>query len=304
MTDVLQIRVHGDALLPTLVYLPGMHGDWTLVSSFRAAMAGRVRFVEFAYPRTLTWSLDDYAGAIEEALRANGIERGWLLGESFGSQPAWAIIARDQISGEPIPSRDENCRGVSEVRLPSSVGGGGGSNVRNPPRSQPHFQTQGLILAGGFVRHPVNWAVRMAGLVSSTTPPWVVKLFCDVYAWYARFRHKRAPETLASIGEFVANRTVEADRRAIVHRYVLIADNDFRPVARQFGQPVYYLAGLVDPLVPWCYVRWWLRGNCPGYRGGQTVWRADHNVLGTAPQKSAQQILAWIADPDVSQHDS
>ena len=185
-----------------------------------------------------------------------------------------------------------------------SVGGGGGSNVRNPPRSQPHFQTQGLILAGGFVRHPVNWAVRMAGLVSSTTPPWVVKLFCDVYAWYARFRHKRAPETLASIGEFVANRTVEADRRAIVHRYVLITDNDFRPVARQFGQPVYYLAGLVDPLVPWCYVRWWLRGNCPGYRGGQTVWRADHNVLGTAPQKSAQQILAWIADPDVSQHDS
>src|SRR5438132_2381459 len=97
MTDLLQIRVHGDALLPTLVYLPGMHGDWTLVSSLRAAMAGRVRFVEFAYPRTVTWSLDDYAEAIEEALLANGIERGWLLGESFGSQPAWAIIARDQI---------------------------------------------------------------------------------------------------------------------------------------------------------------------------------------------------------------
>src|SRR5438034_874396 len=171
MTDELQLRVHGDALLPTLVYLPGMHGDWTLVSSFRAAIAGRVRFVEFAYPRTVTWSLDDYAAAIEEALLANGIERGWLLGESFGSQPAWAIIARDQIPGEPILSREENRHGVSEVRLPSS--GGGGSNVRKPPRSQRHFQTQGLILAGGFVRHPVNWAVRMAGLVSSATPLWV-----------------------------------------------------------------------------------------------------------------------------------
>src|SRR2546430_14106174 len=93
MTDVLRIRVQGDGSLPTLVYLPGMHGDWTLVSSFRAAIAGKVRFVEFAYPRTVTWSLDDYAGAIEEALLANGIGRGWLLGESFGSQPAWAIIA-------------------------------------------------------------------------------------------------------------------------------------------------------------------------------------------------------------------
>src|SRR5256714_5347420 len=140
MIEHLQIRIHGDTSLPTLVYLPGMHGDWTLVSSFRAAMAGRVRFVEFAYPRTVTWSLDDYAGAIEEALLANGIERGWLLGESFGSQPAWAIIARDQISGERIPSRAENCRGVSEVRLPSSGGGGGGSGVRTPPRSQPHFE--------------------------------------------------------------------------------------------------------------------------------------------------------------------
>src|SRR2546430_8338992 len=294
MTDVLRIRVQGDGSLPTLVYLPGMHGDWTLVSSFRAAIAGRIRFVEFAYPRTVSWSLDDYAGAIEEALLANGIERGWLLGESVRSQPAWAIIARDQISGEPIPSREENCRGVSEVRLPSS--GEGGSNVRKPPRSQPHFQTQGLILAGGFVRHPVNWAVRMAGLVSSAIPLWFVKLFCVVYACYARLRHKHAPETLASIGEFVANRTVEADRQAIVHRYALIADNDFRPVARQFGRPVYYLAGLVDPLVPWCYVRWWLRKNCPGYRGGKTMWRADHNVLGTAPKASAEQILAWISE--------
>src|SRR2546426_4629075 len=196
MFNTLQIRVHGDALLPTLVYLPGMHGDWTLVSSFRAAIAGRVRFVEFAYPRTVTWSLDDYAAAIEEALLANGIERGWLLGESFGSQPAWAIIARDQIPGEPIPSREENRHGVSEVRLPSS--GGGGSNVRKPPRPQPHFQTQGLILAGGFVRHPVNWAVRMAGLVRSATPLWGVELFFGVFAWDAPVRHKGAPGTPAT----------------------------------------------------------------------------------------------------------
>src|SRR5436309_10967579 len=94
MTDDLKMRVHGDASLPTLVYLPGMHGDWTLVSSFRAAIAGRVRFVEFTYPRTTTWSLEDYARGIEGMLLAQGIERGWLLGESFGSQPAWQVVKR------------------------------------------------------------------------------------------------------------------------------------------------------------------------------------------------------------------
>src|SRR2546430_10779737 len=154
MTDVLRIRVQGDGSLPTLVYLPGMHGDWTLVSSFRAAIAGRIRFVEFAYPRTVSWSLDDYAGAIEEALLANGIERGWLLGESFGSQPAWAIIARDRISGEPVPSREENCRGVSEIRLPSS--GGGGANGRKPPRSPGPLSNQGPLPPGGCVPTPAH----------------------------------------------------------------------------------------------------------------------------------------------------
>src|SRR5947207_15230888 len=122
MTDGLKMRVHGDASLPTLVYLPGLHGDWTLVSSFRAAIAGRVRFVEFTYPRTTTWSLDDYARGIEGMLLAQGIERGWLLGESFGSQPAWQIVGR---------SRDR--RNASEASKPGDDPVG--------------FQTQGLILS-------------------------------------------------------------------------------------------------------------------------------------------------------------
>src|SRR5258706_11924335 len=116
MTETLQIRIHGDASFPTLIYLPGTHGDWTLVASFRLAIAGRVRFVEFTYPRTLTWSLDDYAAAVEDELLANGIQRGWLLGESFSSLVAWATIGRNA----------------------------GGKN---------RFQIEGLILANGFVRH-------------------------------------------------------------------------------------------------------------------------------------------------------
>ena len=308
MTDDLKMRVHGDTSLPTLVYLPGMHGDWTLVSSFRAAIAGRVRFVEFTYPRTTTWSLDDYARGIEGMLLAQGIERGWLLGESFGSQPAWQIVGRfpngqgaqceSRRTARPSQEGSQTSDALGQFAAREGLGVGFSGNKVGEPVG---FQTQGLILAGGFVRHPVIWAVRLAGRVSSAIPMWCVKLFCVIYARYAKFRHKRAPETLASIAEFVANRTMEADRQAIVRRYTLIAENDLRIVARQTHFPVFYLAGLVDPLVPWCCVRWWLRRNCPGYRGGKTMWRADHNVLGTAPQTSAEQILGWISDTYVAQ---
>src|SRR6185503_1966081 len=92
--DALKIRVHGDFDKPTLIYLPGLHGDWTLVSSFREAVKGRVRFVEFAYPRTLAWSLEDHAEAILQALEKNGIEEGWLLAESFGSVLGWELIEK------------------------------------------------------------------------------------------------------------------------------------------------------------------------------------------------------------------
>ncbi len=252
----LQIRVHGDASLPTLIYLPGLHGDWTLVTSFRLAIANRVRFVEFTYPRTLTWSLNDYAAAVETELLANDIRRGWLLGESYSSQVAWVMAQR---------RRDAKNR----------------------------FHVEGLILANGFVRHPMLWGVRLAKrFCDGVSLTWLTR-FLYVYAKYARFRHRHAPETMASIKEFVARRT-DLDRCAASHRLRLIAENDLRPVARQTTLPVHYVAGLVDPIVPWPYVRWWLSRNCPGYRGGATIWRADHNVLGTAPKTSADQVVHWL----------
>ncbi|HEY1786814.1 MAG TPA: alpha/beta hydrolase [Verrucomicrobiae bacterium] len=94
MEEKIELRAYGDPSLPVLVYLPGLHGDWTLIGGFRAAVAGRVHFVEMTYPRTLTWSLDDYAAAIEDELSKLGITQGWLLGESFGSQPMWKLIVR------------------------------------------------------------------------------------------------------------------------------------------------------------------------------------------------------------------
>lgn len=102
MEETLQLRIHGDASLPTLIYLPGLHGDWTLVGSFRHALGNKVHFVEVTYPRTLAWSLNDYAAALETALANDGIATGWLLGESFSSQVVWAVMARGRFRAQGV----------------------------------------------------------------------------------------------------------------------------------------------------------------------------------------------------------
>ncbi len=256
MTEELQIRISGDLALPTLVYLPGLHGDWTLAAGFRAALNGRVRFVEITYPRTLTWTIEDYAAEIEKALLECGIEHGWLLGESFGSQPAWGLVAR-------------------------SAGGG-------------RFRIDGLILAAGFVRYPIPWGPLFLRRVRIWRSQALYRMTMRVYAWYHRRFHRLTPEAREDVREFMARRT-PLDCKAMLQRLDLIHGYDPRPIARGCGVPVCYLAGAIDLLVPWSHVRRWLRKNCPGYRGGRTILFADHNVLASAPKTSAAQVLKWIA---------
>ena len=251
--EQVQSRIYGPADQPVLVYLPGLHGDWTLVGSFRAALRARVRFVEFTYPRQVWRSLEDYACAICETLRAYEISSAWLLAESFGSQVAWSVIRRD----------------------PTLV--------------------KGVILAGGFVRYPYPALVTMARWINRNIPMSGLRLFLRFYASYARFRHRSAPETLRDVAEFVTRRSQPLDRETICGRYDLIAQADFREAVRQFERPVYHLYGFVDPIVPWFAVRRWLRQHCKLHRGSRMIWSADHNVLGTAPQESADQVVEWIA---------
>ena len=252
MSEQLQLRIYGDASQPTLIYLPGLHGDWTLVGGFREAVAGQVRFVEFTYPRTLTWSLEDYAAAVEQALTSHGIKRGWLLGESFSSQVVWSMVARGR------------------------------------------FQADGLILAGGFVRHPMYWGVRLAEFLCGSLSLSLLTRVMFGYAKVARFRYRNSPGTLAGIQEFITRRT-EQDRQAAKHRLRLVAQSNPCPTARQMTAPVYALTGVLDPIVPWFWVRRWLKRNCPQLREYKIIWSADHNVLGTAPKAAAEQVLRWMA---------
>jgi pimeloyl-ACP methyl ester carboxylesterase len=97
-----QIRVHGSSESPTLIYLPGLHGNWCLVGGFRRAIVNRVRFVEVTYPSTIHWTLDEHAAAVEEQLSGLQISKGWILAESFSSQVAWALIARNRFKIEGL----------------------------------------------------------------------------------------------------------------------------------------------------------------------------------------------------------
>jgi len=252
MSDQLQIRINGPPALPTLIYLPGVHGNWKLIGGFRCALNNRVRFVEISYPSTLTWSLDEHATAVVAALAEHGITRGWLLGESFSSQVVWIILARNK------------------------------------------FLLQGLILAGGFVRHPWRWAVRLAQRFFSDFSFSVLsRVFC-AYAWVTPFRFRRSPGTYLEIRDFIAGLTPR-DFQSFRHRLDLIIQNDPRSIARQATLPIYALTGFFDPVVPWLWVRRWLRKNCPALREYKIIGRADHNVLGTAPEAAAEQILRWMA---------
>jgi pimeloyl-ACP methyl ester carboxylesterase len=116
------------------------------------------------------------------------------------------------------------------------------------------------------------------------------------YAKLARFRYRHSPETLANIQEFIARRT-EPDRQAATHRLHLVAESDPRAITRHLAVPVYALSGLIDPVVPWFFVRGWLRRHCPALREYKIIRSADHNVLGTAPDLAAEQVLRWMNPP-------
>ena len=248
-TEELLMRVHGDASMPTLIYLPGLHGDWTLVASFRAEAKQSFRFVEFTYPRFPEWSLENYAAEIWAKLQSAGITSGWLLGESFGSLVGWELV---------------ECS-----------------------------QWDGFILAGGFSRHPYPAMATAGRNLMERLPHAVWRALFAVYTIYGRFRHRHAPETAECLSEFVSRRTA-LDITTMAARMNLVRRADLRAIQKRTTIPVYYLAGMIDPIVPYRPVIRDLRESCPGFRTHKIIAGADHTVLATAPLRSGESLDQWV----------
>jgi pimeloyl-ACP methyl ester carboxylesterase len=223
-----------------------------MVDAFRDSLQGQVRFVEVAYPHTLSWSLQDYAAAVESALLELEVVSVWLLGESFGSQIIWPMVANGAID------------------------------------------VQGVMLAGGFVRHPIPGAARIAESVCRKIPIALVRAMFQFYAAAAWLRFRRSPETIRGIRDYIA-KLDEPCRLAATSRLGLIGRSDPSDIARTMSVSLYALSGALDPVVPWLLVRRWLHRECPALREFKVIWGADHNVLGTAPRAAARQVLKWMA---------
>ncbi len=92
--DTLLHRLSGPVDAPVLVYLPGIHGDWTPLNHTRLHLARHFRLVELSYPQRAEWGLADYADAVEARLAELGLGRVHLLGESFSSLVCWELLRR------------------------------------------------------------------------------------------------------------------------------------------------------------------------------------------------------------------
>jgi pimeloyl-ACP methyl ester carboxylesterase len=181
-------------------------------------------------------------------------------------------------------------QGISEGWL---LGESFSSQVVWPLVARGRFRAHGIILAGGFVQHPIRWAVRLAERVAGGISLKLLTRVLFGYAKVVRHRYRHSPETMQSIDEFIARRT-ELDRQAAVHRLRLIANSDFRAVARSTRLPLFAISGFIDPVVPWISVRHWLRRHCPALRDYKIVRRADHTVLSSGADTAADQIVRWI----------
>ena len=85
----LVFQTSGSPRAAPILYLPGVHGDWTAQAEVRSRLSEEFYFVETAYPRVSNWSINDYACAVNRLLNHLGIDSPHVVGESFGSLVGW-----------------------------------------------------------------------------------------------------------------------------------------------------------------------------------------------------------------------
>ncbi|MGB9602610.1 MAG: alpha/beta fold hydrolase, partial [Limisphaerales bacterium] len=172
MDESVKIYINDPDKFPILVYLPGIHGDASLVGEFKKHIAGKVRFIEIEYPKNPDWEIQDYASAIESALLQCGVDECYLLAESFGSQVAWGLMSKHRA-----------------------------------------FKVNGIILAGGFVRHPFIPGVKIVKTLTGILSLRMIELWLKFYVWICKLFFRKERRDKKILKDFTRNRINDADRR-------------------------------------------------------------------------------------------
>ena len=68
----------GNTQAPPIVYLPGVHGDWTPQVRARPLLSREFWLIETAYPRIDHWSINDFSRSLKQLLDRLGIGRRFL----------------------------------------------------------------------------------------------------------------------------------------------------------------------------------------------------------------------------------
>lgn len=91
----LLVQDTGPAPAPTIVYVPGLQGDWTLNWQIRPLLNRSNYLVELGYPHaSARWTLNDYVARLLEVFDRLELSSAHLLAESFGSLPAQLFCLR------------------------------------------------------------------------------------------------------------------------------------------------------------------------------------------------------------------
>lgn len=72
-----------------VIYLPGSHGDPSLIGEARRILRRDVRLLAVTYPRAESWTLEDYSDALEDLMGVLDVDSAHLIGESFGGLIGW-----------------------------------------------------------------------------------------------------------------------------------------------------------------------------------------------------------------------
>ena len=255
-TSGLLFQATGPRHAMPVLYLPGVHGDWTPQAAAGRHFRRSFYLIETAYPRVETWSIDDYAQAVDDLLDRLGIESAHVVGESFGSLVGWQFGVRR-------PDR---------IRSFTLLGG-----FTRPPRMR--IAAAAAATLKSLPTHVLESAIDSYVAAKAVT----------------RQSRQPIDLGTVDASVYPATRTTRG-RLATANRMQIIQSADFRGRLQEIRFPVRYIGGAFDFIVPVRREIATLLKHLPPHCDFQSALlpRAAHMTIASHPEQTVAQITSWI----------